>query len=195
MTAINDILGQLPLDQLASQLGASPKDTQSAATTAITSLLGGLTLNAQDSQGEASLAGALAQHASSKPVDVAKVDKKDGAKIVNHALGTTPDKAAEAVAGKTGVDPNLLAQLLPLLAPIVMAYLGNQASKSSSGGGSILSGILGGLTGGGESSSSGGLAGLLSGVLGEIGKPAPAAGKSEGQSDGGVLGALLGSLF
>ena len=199
MSALTDILGELPLDDLASQLGASKTETKTAASQAITSLLGGMTQNAQSEPGEAALGKALAKHATSKPVKVAEVDKEDGAKIVQHVLGTTPDKAAKAVSGKTGTDSNLIEQLLPILAPVVLAYLGNQVtSKTASSGGSLLSGLLGGGSGSGTNSSSGALGALLTGVLGEVigQKPAPKpTSKAPAQQDGGLLGQLLNSLF
>ena len=199
MTALNDILGQIPLDDLASQLGASPNETKTAASQAITSLLGGMTHNAQSEDGEQALGKALAKHATSKPPKVSEVDTDDGTKIVQHVLGTTPDKAAKAVSSKTGTDSNLIAQLLPILAPIVLAYLGNQVtSKTTSGGGSLLSGLLGGASGSGTNTSGGGLADLLSGVLGDVLGQKPAAkpaGKAQAQQDGGLLGQLLNSLF
>jgi len=199
MSALTDILGELPLDDLASQLGASKTETKTAASQAITSLLGGMTHNAQSEPGERALGKALAKHATSKPVKVSEVDTEDGTKIVKHVLGTTPDQAAKAVSSKTGTDPNLIAQLLPILAPIVLAYLGNQAtSKSTAGGGSLLSSLLGGVSGTSTNSSGGGLADLLSGVLGDVLGQKPAAkpaGKAQAQQDGGLLGQLLNSLF
>jgi len=204
MTAITDILGQLPIDQLASQLGASTKDTKSAATSAITSLLGGMTHNAQTSAGEAALAKALTGHAG-KTTSVANADTEDGTKIVQHVLGTTPAKAAAAVSAKTGNDSSLITKLLPMLAPMVMSYMGSKATQStgSSGGGNILSSVLGGVLGGGTStasSSSGGLSGMLGGMLGEAlgSKTATASTKTPApaqEADGGILGKVLNSIF
>ena len=59
MSAVDDILANLPIDQLASQLGESPDDVRAAAQSALPALLGGLHANAQDPAGEASLADLL----------------------------------------------------------------------------------------------------------------------------------------
>ena len=208
MSALTDILSNLPIDKLASQLGASPEDTSAAASNAITSLLGGMTHNAQDPEGEAALAKALQDHAAHGTSNVDEVDPTDGAKIVQHVLGTTPDKAAAAVAKKTGTDSNLLTQLLPVLAPIVMNQLGSKAAApaETSGGGNLLSGLLGSLTGGGQAQGGGALAGLLGGLLGGVmgnqpaakpagKKPTSKAAAAEEPEEGGILGKILGSLF
>lgn len=178
MSAISDIIAQLPIDQLASQLGASEADTATAVTHAVQSLLGGMSANVADG-GEAALTTALADHAPGKTksaktaaaatVDVKAVDQTDGKKIVSHVLGTSPDEAAAAVSDKTGTDPNLLSKLLPILAPMVMTYLASKVTDGSAGKTAVASGVgnlLGGLLGqklgsGNSASSSGGLANLL----------------------------------
>ncbi|GAA2179115.1 DUF937 domain-containing protein [Brooklawnia cerclae] len=149
MSAIDDILGKLPVDQLAGQLGSDPGEVRQAASTAIESLLGGLSRNASDPLGQVSLASALKDHTSSsllgKPsVDVGDIDTTDGAKIVQHALGADPARAAQAIGG--GANQSLIQRLLPIVAPLVLAYLasrlGNKQTESTQGGG-ILDAILG----------------------------------------------------
>lgn len=154
MTAIDDILGKLPLDQLASQLGSDPDSIRVAATDAISSLMGGLQSNASDPIGQRSLASALKDHSASRllsgdsSIDVSQIDISDGSKIVQHALGADPATAAANLRGRG--DKSLIQRLLPILAPLVLAYLasklGNrqmEAGQADQGGGSILDGILG----------------------------------------------------
>ena len=217
MSAIDDILQQLPLGQLAGQVGASQADTATAASQVITSLLGGMSANVADGGADA-LAAALQQHApTTKPgkatkttaakaktgsgktkptVDLSSVDTTDGSKIVEHVLGTDPKTAAAAVADKTGADSSLLTKLMPLLAPIVMSYLANKAfggstAKSGSGG---LGGLLGNLLGGGATTQpaqeqSSGLGNLLGGLLGN------AVGSGKSASSSGGLGSILNAIF
>ncbi len=223
MSVITDILGQLPLGDLAAKLGASEKDTKTASTQVITSLLGGLTSNAQDSKGEQSLASALVQHVASgqtfaqEGVSLDSLDTKDGSKIVQHALGASTDKTAAAIAEKTGSDQSLIQKLLPMLAPVVLGYVANQAvsgGKSDSagsssgaagllgllGGGSssgsdVVGSLLGGLLGGGSSSSDqGGLGSMLGGLLGGALDNKSQVEKAQ-SSSGGVLGGLLDAIF
>ena len=52
---MDDILQNLPIDQLAQELGADPQEVQQAAQTALPALLGGLQANAQDPAGASSI--------------------------------------------------------------------------------------------------------------------------------------------
>ncbi|MDR1711580.1 MAG: DUF937 domain-containing protein [Propionibacteriaceae bacterium] len=177
MTAVKDILAQIPLDQLSSELGVSQSEAKTAATQAITALLGGLHNNAQDESGEAALAKALSKHASTGEalaagnLSLGGIDLSDGAKIVQHALGHDTDTVAAHLSTKTGSNSSLLSQLLPILAPIVMGYLANKSTTTTheESGGSILDSVLGGVLGSStttsSSSSSGALGGLLGGIL------------------------------
>ena len=204
MSAVTDILGQLPLSQLAEQLGTNEKDAKTASTHVIKSLLGGLTVNAQQADGEQALASALAKHASTgaalatKGVDLGKIDTKDGAKIVKHVLGADPTTTAAALAAKTGTDQSLLQKLLPILAPIVMAYLagkvfkGNAAPAQGQSAAGGVEGLLGGLLGGGGGGTSGGgnvLGSLVGGLLGGGG------GAAAGGAGGGALGSMLSGVL
>ena len=216
MSAINEILGQLPLDQLSEQLGVSQKEAKSASTQVITSLLGGMTANSQDSDGEFSLAQALVKHRNngelfaSDGVDLNGIDTKDGSKIVKHALGTTTSKTAAALSAKTGTDKSLLQKLLPILAPIVIAYIANKAFSNnapvaSSQDSNPLGSIVGGLLGGGSQQSSGdGLGSIVGGLLGGGSQQASASDGlgsivgsilGGGQSSSGGLGGMLGNIL
>ena len=208
MSAITDILSQVPLGQLAQQLGVSEKETKKASTEVITSLLGGMTANAQNTTGEQSLASALMGHLtagqsySSNGVDLAGIDTKDGAKIVKHALGESSDETAAALSQKTGTDQSLLQKLLPILAPIVIAYIANKAmsgqtpapagTSSSDVVGSVIGGLFG--TNTPSSPSTGGLGSMLGGLLGGVLDNKTQAGKTQ-NSSGSVLSGLLDSLF
>lgn len=211
MSAVTDILAQLPLGELSKQLGTSEKETKTASTQVITSLLGGLTANTQNSAGEASLASALASHVTAGQafqatgVDVAKVDTTDGAKIVKHALGASTQQTAEALSAKTGTDESLLSKLLPILAPIVLAYVANKAMGSSStkasSGTDVITSVLGGLLGGSSSSTgsvlgsaSGNLSSMLGGFLGQAVGTKAQDSKAQ-QSSSGALQSLLDAIF
>jgi hypothetical protein len=158
-SAVEEILGQLPLPQLAAQLGVDPQTAAQAAAAVIPSLIGGLQHNADQGQ-EQAIAGALAQHGSSNlfdtgSVDLNSVDTADGAKIVQHIFGDQSTQLAHAIGQKTGASGSLVNQLLPILAPIVLAYLAKKLTGSQQAGGDgILSGGgLGSILGGGQQSS------------------------------------------
>ncbi|MEZ5093827.1 DUF937 domain-containing protein [Nocardioides sp.] len=145
MSAVDEILASLPLDQLAASLGESPAAVEQAAAVALPALLGGLEANAKDPAGEASLARALAQHdgsLASGTVDLGQVDVADGDKIARHIFGAQHDQVVRQLGG-VGGSSGLVSKLLPILAPIVLSYLAKQAgAKDGALGGGVLGGIL-----------------------------------------------------
>lgn len=198
MSAIDDIVAQLPMADLAGQVGSDQQTTESAVRQVLPALLGGLQANAQDPAGAASLAGALGQHSPDLVeggVDLGQVDQAEGSKIVSNIFGGQSDQVAQTLGGSLGGDQTGLVQkLLPLLAPIVLSYLtkrlGGQDQAAAGGGG--LADVLGGLLGGqaqGGGAGAGGLGGLLGGLLGG-GQQGQQGGSSGGLGD--VLGGLLG---
>lgn len=161
MSAIDEILGKLPLDQLAAQLGSDPEAIRVASTEAISSLMGGLQRNSSEPLGQVSLAAALKDHSASQllsdstAIDLNQIDQTDGTKIVQHVLGADPATAAQNLRGGKA-DQSLIQRLLPILAPIVLAYLGSklgnrqieagrsgQQASGQQASGSILDSILG----------------------------------------------------
>jgi hypothetical protein len=184
--AVEEILGQLPLTQLAAQFGVDPQTVAQAAAAAIPSLIGGLQHNA-DQGNEPAIAGALLAHSSSTlfdsgSVDLNSVDTADGAKIVQHIFGDQSTQLAHAIGQKTGASGGLVNQLLPILAPIVLAYLAKKLTVSPNGGGlggGIIGTVLGGVLGSdtGQQPANGG--GTLGSILGSI-------------LSGGGLGSILG---
>jgi hypothetical protein len=184
MTELNDILGQIPVDQIAGLLGTDRQTAQAAVEAAVPTLLAGMHNNAQAPDGAASLESALSQHQDGLidgRVDVAQVDTADGERIVSHVFGGQQDQVASQLAGTAqlgGVGGDLVKKLLPILAPIVMSYLANKvlggrgqssggADGSGRAGGIDLGGILGGMLGGAAAGGGqGGLGDLLGGLLG-----------------------------
>ncbi len=189
MSAVDDIVAQLPMSDLAGQVGGDAAGTEIAVRQILPALLGGLQANAQDPAGASSLAGALEQHSPDLVeggVDLGHVDPEDGSKIVSNIFGGRSEQVAETLGGSLGGDTGLVQRLLPILAPIVLSYLakrlGGQDPAAQGGLGDVLGGLLGGAQGG----ASGGLGSVLGGLLGESGG---------GRSTGGlsdVLGGLLG---
>ncbi|MFE4836609.1 DUF937 domain-containing protein [Arthrobacter sp. NPDC056691] len=200
MSDIQELLGQIPVQQIASLLGTDTASAQAAVEAAVPTLLAGMQSNAQAPDGAAALESELARHRNGLAdggVDPSQVDTQDGEKIVGHVFGGQQDQVANRLAGTAnlgGVGGDLVRKLLPILAPIVMSYLakkvlggrqdsgaqspGTQSSPAGGGGidlGSILGGILGGGLGsggqGGGGLGSGGLGDILGGILG--GGPQP----------------------
>lgn len=175
--AVEEVLAQIPMDQLAAELGTDPASAEQAARAAIPTLIGGLEHNATEGGQEQPIAQALADHQASSLLDggqvsLDQVDTEDGSKIVRHIFGPQSDQMAYALGSRSGSDSSLVSKLLPYLAPIVLAYLakkitGQQQSRQhdtggAGQGGAADGGILGQILGGGAGG------GLLGGILGQI---------------------------
>lgn len=193
-----DQLGNGGLDQIASSVGMNKQQTGSAMGALVPVLLGAMSNNAK-SGGADGLLGALDRdHDGSILDDIGGFlgggsAGSVGEGILKHVLGGNRQSVESGLAGKLGVDSGSIGKLLPILAPMVMAYLGKQKRSAGNSGfnsdgigdllGQLAGGsrqdndgldigdifdMVGGLAGGGRSSGGGGLlGGLLKGVLGK----------------------------
>ncbi len=174
MSDLSGLMDMIPIDQIATKLGIDEKDAKAAVSTVLPTIVAGLQANASDG-GEASLTKALEKHASTS-TKLDEIDTADGAKIVNHVFGSKKAAVAEAAAGKANVTQDIIQQILPIVAPIVLAWL----AKQFLGGGSSSSASSKSAS---SSSSGGGIGDILGGILSS----------KEGQDAiGGLLGGLLG---
>lgn len=190
--ALDDILTQVPIYDIAAKLGVSPDVAKEAVEQGGAVLLGGLAKNASTSEGSAAIENALKRHkGKTGAAKVDDIDQADGGKIVSHILGDDEQKVTQKLTESketAGID---FGKLLPILAPIVMGLIANATKDKSakpgtaeaqSGGG--IGDVIGGLLGGGSSSGGGGIGDVIGGLLG--------GGSSSG---GGGIGDLLGGLF
>ena len=188
MSNIDDLVAQIPIGQLASQLGVSEAEAEQAVRAALPALVGGMQANAQDPAGAASLQRAIGQHDGTLlegGVDLGQVDTDDGAKIVHNIFGGNEDAVVNQLGGLGGLGGGMISKLLPMLAPLLMSFLG----KSFGGGGSDAPASGGSTSGMGpgaapskpaeDSGDGGGLGDLLGGLLG---------------GGGGGLGDIIGGL-
>jgi hypothetical protein len=188
VSAVDDILADIPMDQLAAQLGVDQATAEQAARQAIPALLGGMQANAEDPAGATSLAGALGDHPSDLidgGVDLHQVDADDGEKIVGNIFGPNQDQVAQTLGGNLGGQAGgLIKQLLPILAPIVLAYLSKRLLGQQPGGGQDPPGSI---LGGGATGANNPLIEILGSMLGGGGGAA--------QSPGGSILDMLGGLL
>lgn len=186
MSAVDEILSQIPLQQLAGQLGVDPQTAEQATRQALPALLGGIQANTADPGGAASFAQAVQQHDGglvNGGVDLGQIDTNVGQQIVGHVFGANQGQVVNqlgAIGGVGGQD--LIQKLLPILAPIVMSYL---ASKMFGAGGAAAAPAAPAAGGGGIGDV---LGGLLGSVLGGGGGAAQQAGPDLGSLLGGLLG-------
>ncbi|OKH77950.1 DUF937 domain-containing protein [Mycolicibacterium sp.] len=200
MAGLDELFAQIPVADIANKLGADEGEVNNAIKTLVPALVGGLQQNVESNEIDSSkLESAVTQQAASGLLDggvnVNDVDEKEGDQLVAHIFGgNNSDSVASALAGTGGAGGGLVKQLLPILAPIVLAYIGKQfaqknaepaqAQAQSSGGGG-LGDILGSILGGASQGSSGGnnpLGSILGSVLGG----------GQGNAIGEILGGLLG---
>jgi hypothetical protein len=188
MSAVDEILSSVDLDQLAQQVGADRSEVEQAARTALPALLGGLQANAAHPSGAQSLTEALGQHDSSLVeggVDLAQVDPADGERITQHIFGDQREQVVHQLGGVGGSgSQGIVAKLLPILAPIVLSWL---AGKVFGGGSAAQTGTTG--------SSSGAPGGGLGDVLGQVLGGATRGGQSGGVDTGSIISDVLGGLL
>jgi hypothetical protein len=213
MSALDDILGALPADQISQQVGASPDEVRTAAAAVLPALLGGLQANADDPSGAGSILQALGQHDDdllTGGADLSAIDEQDGTAIAGHIFGDQEDEVVNRLGGLpavggTGMGGDLVKRLLPILAPMVLSWLANKVLK---GGGGLVGTASAqpaepapSLPGGGGSAP-GSLDDLLRDVLGSAAGPAgsgsgaPAGGGSPAGFDpGSIIGDVLGGIL
>ena len=151
---IEGLLGQVlsgdNLGAISQAIGADESTTSSAIQAALPMILGGLARNASSEGGASALAGALDQdHDGSVLDDIAGFvmggggQQSNGAGILGHIFGNRNEAVQQGVSQASGLDMGTVAQLLPILAPIVMGYLGRQKQEQGMDA-SGLAGMLGG---------------------------------------------------
>lgn len=188
MADLDELFNQIPTREIAGRLGADENEVNDTIRTLVPVLVGGLQQNASDPSTASGIESAAGNHAGllDGGVSIDQVDETDGERAVAKIFGgNDTGQVASALAGGGAGNSDLIQKLLPILTPIVLAYIGKQLSKGSapeqqSGGGlgDVLGGILGGGGGGGDNP--------LGSILGSV------LGGDKGGGLGDILGGLLG---
>lgn len=139
MSLIEMITQQLTDDRrvnrLSGQLGADQATTKNALGTALPLLMGALARNSGDQNGAAALNRALDKHDGGilDNLDgfLEAPDTDDGNGILRHMLGNRRGNVEAGVSKASGLDPSLVAKLLPMLAPVVLGALGRQKRQNN----------------------------------------------------------------
>lgn len=140
MFSLEDLLGQQQGAQTANQIsqmiGANPTETNSAIQLALPVILSALAKNAAQPQGAENLANTLEknQHGGilgnlGEFLNGSSSDSADGIGILGHIFGQRQGAVANQISKNSGLDMGQIAQILIVLAPIVMAYLGRQKQQ------------------------------------------------------------------
>ena len=188
MSDIDGLLALIPVGAIAQKLGIPEDVARGAVSQVVPTLLGGMAANAKNVSGAASLEKALAAHSGAVPgpaVGDLRLNGDgdgdgDGEKIVSNVFGSKKNDVVTAVAstGDSNITEDIIAKVLPIVAPIVIGWLASQffgkkqaapaepaAAPASSGG---IDDLLGNLLGGSQGGSQGGdiLGSVLGGLLG-----------------------------
>lgn len=147
---------------MAAKVGLSPAQAQAAVAALAPAVAGGMAKQAQ--AGNAQVVDELAGRAAALTGSAADDDAvHTGREITQNIFGGSEmaGNVAQAAAAKTGIDPAILAQLLPMVATLAASTLGNRAGAGG------LAGMVGGMLGGGAQSQAapGGIGGMLMGML------------------------------
>jgi len=195
MAGLDDLFNQIPVADIAAKLGADQGEVSQAIQTLVPTLLGTLQENVQaDDIDSTHLESAVVAEGESDllvgGVNVDQIDTGQGNQLIASLFGgNDTNQVASALSGAGAGGGDLIKRLLPMLAPIVLAYVGKQfaaknagaqAQASGGGMGDILGSILGGAGGGGGAANN-----PLGSILGSV----------LGGNQGGAIGNILGGLL
>ena len=199
MAGLDDLFNQIPVADIANKLGADQGEVTQAIQALVPTLLGSMQENVQaDDIDSSKLESAIVADEHSDVlqggVNVDQIDENQGNQLVSTLFGgNDTNQVASALAGAGAPGGDLIKRLLPMLAPIVLAYVGQQFAKRSAGAGAqaqgapaggigdVLGSIHGGAAGGGAAAGNNPLGSILGSVL--------------GGGQGGALGNILGGLL
>ena len=148
---IQGAMGQQIVGSAAKQLGINESQAQTAVAAAVPFLLSALNKNAQGGGAEG-ISNALNQHDGSILDNLSGFlgqggNQQDGLGILGHVLGNKQQNVESAISQQSGLNMGQVTQILALVAPIVMGYLGKQKQSEGLDSNGI-AGLLGGLVGG-----------------------------------------------
>jgi len=150
MFSLQDLLGQQQgsqaVDQISQTVNAEPNLVNSAIQMALPTLINGLANNASTPQGAQSLDNALQQHDGGILDNLGGLGSLAGAilgggqpaspqlnagGILGHILGGSQGQVTQQISNQSGLNMGQVAQVLMLLAPIVMGYFSRQKQQNN----------------------------------------------------------------
>lgn len=176
--------GEQIAQQLTSRFGLDPAKAAQVLPRMAPFVLGGVQTQMQHEQDEASVQQVLDTHADESALDdVGGHFERAGQAVSGSAqdtlgglFGHQAPQAQTAMAQQLGVSPDMIAKILPVIAPLILGAVMNR--MKSGGGASASSGQAGSAAGGGPMD-------ILGGILGQQG----------GGAGGNILGSVLGSVL
>jgi hypothetical protein len=135
---LQSIAGQLDsnsIAQMSSAIGIKDESTQAAIGLALPVLLGALSRNTSTDEGAESLTNALGRdHDGTILQDVSgNITRQEvmdnGSAIIGHVLGQQEKGVENSIGRSTGIDPQNVAMLMSMLAPVVLGVMGKQKQE------------------------------------------------------------------
>lgn len=170
---LNDLLPDGGIDALAAQLGIPRDQAQRGAEALLPSVLGGMGNNTTQLDAHVNTLGGADLASNVLGKEPTQIDH--GNQILGGIFGSK-DGSREVVdnaAQSSGLTPELLKQMLPILVMLVAGHLTGRSAGQQGGLGGILGSVLGSLGGAGVAGAApggglgGGLGGILDSVFGE----------------------------
>lgn len=129
LNSVQQYIGADTIQQMSQSIGADSESTSKAVALALPALLGGLSRNAANPQGAASLDQALNAHDGSILDNLGGLlgggaGGGIGGAILGHILGSKRAPVEEGVGRASGLNAAQVGQILVMLAPIIMGALG-----------------------------------------------------------------------
>ncbi len=156
---LNSDLGKQIISGVSNDTHQPENKTAEVVSMALPLLMGAMKRNASKPEGAAGLMNALNSKHDGSILDnlgglfgggVNEEVKVDGLGILGHVLGGSQDNVVGALSKKSGMDSGSVMQILSVIAPIVLGYLGKQTKQQNVQSQSGLDGLLGGMLGGGR---------------------------------------------
>jgi len=209
MAGLDDLMNQIPVADIASKLGADQGEVNQAIQTLVPTLLGTLQENvAADDIDSSELESTVVAEGQTDLLDggvvvdqidenqgnqMVEIDESQGNQMVASLFGgNDTNQVASALAGAGAPGGDLIRRLLPMLAPIVLAYVGRQFSQRGATGaqaqaapGGGMADVLGSILGGGAPQGGAAANNPLGSILGSV----------LGGGQGGAIGNILGGLL
>lgn len=202
---LNSDMGRQIISGVSNETRQPEDKTAQVVSMALPLLMGAMKRNANSNDGAAGLMNALDKKHDGSLLDnlggffeggVAEEQKVDGLGILGHILGGSQDNVVGALSKKSGLDSSNVMQILQVIAPIVLGYLGKQKKQQQVQSSDALGGLLGGLMGS-QGSKQGMIESLLDGnndgsILDDVAGMVLNSGSNKKSGLGGLLGGFLG---
>lgn len=167
LNQLMSLFGEKEINSLSSQIGADKAQTADAVRQAVPTLFNALQNNVSNGGASGLMAALDRDHDGSVLDDVMGFfqggGNTQGEGILKHMLGDKRGNVENSLASNSGLNAGSIAKLLPLIAPVIMGYLGKQKQQGGVSDAGGITDLIGKFTGGGNGLDIGNLIGMFTG--------------------------------